>query len=436
MLFRSLKSSGSTNRPEESDLLRALAIMFLLLAAGSGGAAEQNLESLKQTYETEVQKIQDGHEARLSKLLDTYSRSLDKAVEILKKKGDPDLILAAVAEKRRFADEQTVPEKPDIKLPDVIQQVQSGYVEAKARADVEKGTKFVQLTRKYMAALDKLMRLLAVHEKLDLSLNVKQEKERAGFVLAHVETKLASSNRGAQRSVTVPKGLNEDLVLHYGFDSYRGDEVLDKSGERNHGKLKGKCSETTGKIGSACRLGRSAYIRVPDDDSLDLPSEFTVALWVQFDSASNNSWVVSKTDFERDKRSYHLGYFGNQKHPWAMAATQKPLFKRTHAVNYLWRAPIQDGVWHHVAIVHSAKSAKTQKLRMFLDGRVVLSVVVTADNAGAPAKNDLPLLIGVLKEGGGTKALYLDGAVDEVTIWRRALSAAEVKQVYEVTGGK
>ena len=130
-------------------MLRNLVFAFLLLMATSVIAAEPTLDSLKQTYEAEVQKIRDDHDTNLRKLLDAYGASLDKAVESLKEKGDP----------------------------------------------------------------DRLMRSLASQEELDLSLNAKAEKERAEFILADVEVqvaKLAKSFRGegwqAGQEMTVDLG--------------------------------------------------------------------------------------------------------------------------------------------------------------------------------------------------------------------------------------
>jgi len=158
-------------------------------------AAEQTLDSLKQTYEAEVQRIRDTHEESLKGLLDAYGKSLDTAIDILKREGDPDKILQAHSEKRRFEEERTVPKDANAKLPAVLKEVQSGYNDALKRANVEKGEGFVDLTKRYSEALDRLMRSLAAQDKLDLSLNVKAEKKRVEFVLADVKSKVEAVRR-------------------------------------------------------------------------------------------------------------------------------------------------------------------------------------------------------------------------------------------------
>jgi len=200
----------------------SLVLTTLLLAANPcpADAAEPSLESLKQTYETEVQKIRDEHEVRLKGLLDAYGRSLDKAIEILKREGDPDRILEAHSEKRRFEEEQDVPTKPDAELPAVLQMIQSDYNDALKKANVDKGQKFVALTKRYIEALDRLMRSLAAQDKLDLSLNVKAEKKRVEFVLAEVGVQVerlgasvAAPGRKAGQEMTIDLGGSVKMVF-------------------------------------------------------------------------------------------------------------------------------------------------------------------------------------------------------------------------------
>lgn len=60
-------------------LLLTLAVASVAIV--SIKAAEPALDSLKQSYETRVQKIQDEHDANLKTLLEKYGSSLDKPGE-------------------------------------------------------------------------------------------------------------------------------------------------------------------------------------------------------------------------------------------------------------------------------------------------------------------------------------------------------------------
>jgi len=154
-------------------------------------AAEPSLDSLKHTYETEVQKIRSDHDATVRKLLNAYGQALEQTIDVLKQQGDPDPVLKAAAEKDRFERDRTVPKPPGAALPQIVQDLQVKYHDAELRAEVEKGQSFVALTERYVAALDRLMRQYTTKNKLDLALNVKEEKKRTEFVLADVEQQLA-----------------------------------------------------------------------------------------------------------------------------------------------------------------------------------------------------------------------------------------------------
>ena len=141
-------------------------------------AQEPTLDDLRQTYETEVQKIRDEHDLNLAALLDSYGRSLDRASELLRRKGDPDPVLATNAEKMRFTRTRMVPKPPAPNLPPEIRKCQQGYHSAVSATVVERNRKFAILTKQYAAVLDRLMRQYTVEDKLDMALNVKSEKKR------------------------------------------------------------------------------------------------------------------------------------------------------------------------------------------------------------------------------------------------------------------
>jgi formylglycine-generating enzyme required for sulfatase activity len=210
---------------EEMHMSRYVLVLLVAVVVGQtcvAQAAEPTLDSLKQTYEAEILKIQTAHDAKQSKLLDTYGRSLDRAVEILKKKGDPDAVLQALTEKKRFDNERTVPGEPNVKQPKLMQDVQASYLKAVGKVEAEKASAIDDLTPNYIAALDRLMKTLTAQEKLDLALNVKEEKQRVEFIFTNIEAKtpkLQGSPSPAKPSAPSPslaREAGEELALDLG----------------------------------------------------------------------------------------------------------------------------------------------------------------------------------------------------------------------------
>ena len=159
---------------------RTTVILFgLLLSSVAHAGDEPTLDSLKRDYEQGVQKIEADHAASLTNLLNAYEVEVSKAIEVLKKQGDPKPVVAGTAELIRFQRDKTVPSRSAEDLPKALQSVQSRYNDAVRNAELQKGTKFVALTRQYAAALDGLMRRFTAGNKLDAAMAVQAEKERA-----------------------------------------------------------------------------------------------------------------------------------------------------------------------------------------------------------------------------------------------------------------
>jgi hypothetical protein len=79
--------------------------------------------------------------------------------------------------------------------------------------------------------------------------------------------------------------------------------------------------------------------------------------------------------------------------------------------------PVNDGHWHHVAVTWDGST-----MRMYLDG--LLRETVPFD--GEVISNDLPLHLGYEPRTGHSP---LNGLLDEVSIYKRALSAAEIAAI-------
>lgn len=410
-----------------------LLLLILTACVYVAPAAEPTLESLTQIYKKQVQAIEDQHMEALGRISAQYGADLNRAIEILKKEGDPDQALAGIAEKKRFEVELQGPSSVGEKLPTIIQKCQEKYRNAARTASVAKGKQFVALTDRYVRALDSLMRKLTADGKFQQAVKVKEEKAKVGFALADVETKLKAIDVGTNKATMMPVSLRRGLVLHYGFDVDEGERVTDKSGQGNHGNLKGAERVATGKYGAGCSLRGTAHIRVPDSDSIDLPETFTVILWRKFAASCDGSWLVSKSSFASNRRSYHVSH-SCQKGVWDLATSQKGAYSSKHVANYRWNASVRTGEWKHVAVVYAANASKGERFKLYINTESIPSPSIKADGAGTPAKNDNPLLIGVpIQKSEGT---FSNGLIDEVMIWNRALSEAEIKQVYRLTGGK
>jgi hypothetical protein len=187
------------------------------------------------------------------------------------------------------------------------------------------------------------------------------------------------------------------LVAHYPFEGDAGD-----------GTVIGAPTYGPGQVGQAIQMdGVADHVWV--EGSFDLPT-YTAAAWFRVDGGTGERDVISLYD--------------------ASGAHGILLEVRPNGeLRFLHRAPLgassdtdlysggiyDDGVWYHAAIVKAADATT-----LYING-VSAASAADEDAMGAPLQN---LAIGVLKHDDLIR--YFPGAIDEVYLYDRALSQAEV----------
>lgn len=86
------------------------------------------------------------------------------------------------------------------------------------------------------------------------------------------------------------------LVGWWKCDETAGTAVSDSSGSNNNGTISGTVQwVTTGKIGGAWQAnGSDAYIRVPDNASLDITNAITISMWLYTATTSGSHQLIEK----------------------------------------------------------------------------------------------------------------------------------------------
>ncbi len=195
-----------------------------------------------------------------------------------------------------------------------------------------------------------------------------------------------------------------DLALHYPFDETSGMIATDASGNGYDGTLNGNPAWVSGATGNALAFdGNHDYVATGQSLLNDLTA-FTIACWIKGNLAQGNrSGLIGQNDcIEYGVSS------GDNIQIWSAASG---------AVNLAWPYDAEAD-WHHITAIGDGTS-----VTLYLDGRAAVS-------GGSPIQDtygasDFPVNIG----GGGifdaTENWFI-GQIDDVRIYRRALSAAEV----------
>jgi hypothetical protein len=197
----------------------------------------------------------------------------------------------------------------------------------------------------------------------------------------------------------------QGLVAAYSFDEGTGTTVADSSGNGNTGTLNGAAWVANGKFGGALRFdGSSARVTINDSASLHLTTGMTLEAWVNPSSVGGWRDVIYKGN-----DNYFLEASSSRGAP-AGGGT----LGGADIVVY-GPSVVPANTWTHLAVTYDGST-----LRLYLNGNQVSS----GSRTGALATSSNPLQIG----GDSIFGQYFQGLIDDVRVYNRALSAAEVQQ--------
>jgi large repetitive protein len=201
------------------------------------------------------------------------------------------------------------------------------------------------------------------------------------------------------------------LVGYWPLDEGSGTLAADRSGNGLNGTLQ---YSPTWQTSGSCRSGGCIsfdgvddYVRVADTAALRLTGDLTVSAWIKPTGARSLQSIVSKRyEFElgplHDAAPYPLR--------WSQKQPDGTLVSGTLA------AAIEPDQWQHVVLV---RDGATRQIRGYKNGVLALS----SSYAVAPGTNIYGVNIG--RNPGGIQRFR--GLIDEVRIYNRPLSAAEVQ---------
>lgn len=254
------------------------------------------------------------------------------------------------------------------------------------------------------------------------------------YIFYDVDRNLANAGQDAYTAVaTCDMTLDEllsdtesdSLVGHWDLDesSISGISADDASGWGGTGIMYGSPTEVAGRMSEGMSFnGTDQYIDVGDVASLGIRSTITLSAWVKvpaFPDTDELQYIVGKgLNAGLTDESYYLR-FNND------AGIQKIDFgtyrsSATHGTS--WGHDLIADTWYLIAGTWDGSA-----YRLYVDG----DLKMTTNDTTGPWDSTLRVLIGAA-DVGGTAGRFLEGSLDDVRIYNRALRDADIDALYDL----
>lgn len=217
--------------------------------------------------------------------------------------------------------------------------------------------------------------------------------------------------------------LEKGMVGYWKLDDGSGTSAADASGNGNTGTLVNSPSWVAGQINGALSFNgtnQRAYVTSSSSLNFGSGSPFSVSAWIkttQTVPGGKNLRFINKFTNSPSYKGYIMEIDENQKVVfYTKDGTTVNQVSSTSTIN--------DGAWHHLVAVREISSGL---LRIYVDG--VQQNAASITNGDLSVSSNLNLGFELLLADN----VYLNGSLDEIRIYNRALSVEEVSKLYKTT---
>jgi hypothetical protein len=261
-----------------------------------------------------------------------------------------------------------------------------------------------------------------------------------------VPTKHTLKIAGVRDTAASPKTTDDDLAFEFTFDPQLvawwkldetgGERVADASGNGHHGTVEGHVQWTRGRSGGALQLdGKGGFVELGDIIN-DVNFPVTMSAWVKYDGPAiekDRLVPIFFSDDIRDARrwaGFWLALYEGTRPGGGFGTTRLGQHRKAIA-----KQPVELDAWTHLAVT----IASPNELRVFVNGQAVeadqsrpfdVSRISPWDDFPPRKWRNIPARIGRRQIREEPGAVFFTGAIDDVRVYSRVLSEAEIRAVF------
>lgn len=224
-----------------------------------------------------------------------------------------------------------------------------------------------------------------------------------------------------------PEDLDKDvpskgIVAHVPLNEGTGSEVTGTCGSTKHFKALGEVTwKTDGKIGPAPVMKTNGTFEIGEVGNFEKNQAFSYGAWVRAGKVGMTGGILARMDEKGGYRGWDL-YQNDRTYSVHIVSTWP-----NDALKVSTRKPsIRPGVWQHVFVTYDG-SGKAGGVKMYIDG-VDTELKADTNALKGSIKTATPTRIGQRSH----VQVFHEGSVQDVRIYERKLTAAEVMTISKV----
>jgi len=244
---------------------------------------------------------------------------------------------------------------------------------------------------------------------------LKRRAEEVNQQIQALDAKIAAAQAEWEKTFPdVSKTPTNGLAAHWPLDAALTETVM---ADRPAVFEATPASYADGILGRAAALDGIGYLSAGNRFNFTAENTFSIAAWIRLSTKAGRLTVFSRMENAKKLfRGYTLQTFAGL-----------PAFFLLHRfpdkmVQVQGKTALEPDKWHHLAATYDG-SGKAAGVKLYMNGELQQPGVVV-DKLSGPITTDRPFWI-----GNGHPAAKLKGLIDEVRVYDRVLSVAEIKQL-------